>query len=137
MTPEQQQDMLNRLTKLETEKGTDAVIFSGIQKILADIQEKLDKAIVYNEKHDNLSRTVDELRKDYDLKKQQIDLGMGWLKGAFAVGGVTVAIISALMLFIAKDGMNTIKVQEGRINDIQHRTATLETRLNVANPKNP
>ncbi len=137
MTPEQQQDMLNRLTKLETEKGTDAVIFSGIQKILADIQEKLDKAIVYNEKHDNLSRTVDELRKDYDLKKQQIDLGMGWLKGAFAVGGVTVAIISALMLFIAKDGMNTIKVQEGRINDIQHQTDTLETRLNVANPKNP
>jgi len=137
MTPEQQQDMLNRLTKLETEKGTDAVIFSGIQKILADIQGKLDKAIVYNEKHDNLSRAVDELRKDYDLKKQQIDLGMGWLKGAFAVGGVTVAIISALMLFIAKDGMNTIKVQEGRINDIQHRTATLETRLNVANPKNP
>jgi len=137
MTPEQQQDMLNRLTKLETEKGTDAVIFSGIQKILADIQGKLDKAIVYNEKHDNLSRAVDELRKDYDLKKQQIDLGMGWLKGAFAVGGVTVAIISALMLFIAKDGMNTIKVQEGRINDIQHQTATLETRLNVANPKNP
>jgi len=137
MTPEQQQDMLNRLTKLETEKETDAVIFSGIQKILADIQGKLDKAIVYNEKHDNLSRAVDELRKDYDLKKQQIDLGMGWLKGAFAVGGVTVAIISALMLFIAKDGMNTIKVQEGRINDIQHQTATLETRLNVANPKNP
>lgn len=137
MTPEQQQDMLNRLTKLETEKGTDAVIFSGIQKILADIQGKLDKAIVYNEKHDNLSRTVDELRKDYDLKKQQIDLGMGWLKGAFAVGGVTVAIISALMLFIAKDGLNTIKVQEGRINDIQHQTDTLETRLNVANPKNP
>jgi len=137
MTPEQQQDMLNRLTKLETEKGTDAVIFSGIQKILSDIQGKLDKAIVYNEKHDNLSRTVDELRKDYDLKKQQIDLGMGWLKGAFAVGGVTVAIISALMLFIAKDGLNSIKAQEGRINDIQHRTGTLETRLNVGNPKSP
>lgn len=137
MTPEQQQDMLNRLTKLETEKGTDAVMFSGIQKILSDIQGKLDKAIVYNEKHDNLSRTVDELRKDYDLKKQQIDLGMGWLKGAFAVGGVTVAIISALMLFIAKDGLNSIKEQEGRINDIQHQTATLETRLNVGNPKSP
>lgn len=137
MTPEQQQDMLNRLTKLETEKETDAVMFSGIQKILADIQGKLDKAIVYNEKHDNLSRTVDELRKDYDLKKQQIDLGMGWLKGAFAVGGVTVAIISALMLFIAKDGLNSIKEQEGRINDIQHRTDTLETRLNVGNPKSP
>jgi hypothetical protein len=137
MTPEQQQDMLNRLTKLETEKGTDAVMFSGIQKILSDIQGKLDKAIVYNEKHDNLSRTVDELRKDYDLKKQQIDLGMGWLKGAFAVGGVTVAIISALMLFIAKDGLNSIKEQEGRINDIQHRTDTLETRLNVGNPKSP
>lgn len=137
MTPEQQQDMLNRLTKLETEKGTDAVMFSGIQKILSDIQGKLDKAIVYNEKHDNLSRTVDELRKDYDLKKQQIDLGMGWLKGAFAVGGVTVAIISALMLFIAKDGLNSIKAQEGRINDIQHQTGTLETRLNVGNPKSP
>lgn len=137
MTPEQQQDMLNRLTKLETEKETDAVMFSGIQKILSDIQGKLDKAIVYNEKHDNLSRTVDELRKDYDLKKQQIDLGMGWLKGAFAVGGVTVAIISALMLFIAKDGLNSIKEQEGRINDIQHRTDTLETRLNVGNPKSP
>lgn len=137
MTPEQQQDMLNRLTKLETEKETDAVMFSGIQKILADIQGKLDKAIVYNEKHDNLSRTVDELRKDYDLKKQQIDLGMGWLKGAFAVGGVTVAIISALMLFIAKDGLNSIKEQEGRINDIQHRTDTLETRLNGGNPKSP
>lgn len=137
MTPEQQQDMLNRLTKLETEKETDAVMFSGIQKILSDIQGKLDKAIVYNEKHDNLSRTVDELRKDYDLKKQQIDLGMGWLKGAFAVGGVTVAIISALMLFIAKDGLNSIKEQEGRINDIQHRTGTLETRLNVGNPKSP
>lgn len=137
MTPEQQQDMLNRLTKLETEKGTDAVIFSGIQKILADIQGKLDKAIVYNEKHDNLSRTVDELRKDYDLKKQQIDLGMGWLKGAFAVGGVTVAIISALMLFIAKNGLSTIKTQEGRIDDIQHQADALETRLNVNNPKNP
>jgi hypothetical protein len=137
MTPEQQQDMLNRLTKLETEKETDAVMFSGIQKILSDIQGKLDKAIVYNEKHDNLSRTVDELRKDYDLKKQQIDLGMGWLKGAFAVGGVTVAIISALMLFIAKDGLNSIKEQEGRINDIQHRTDTLETRLNGGNPKSP
>lgn len=137
MTPEQQQDMLNRLTRLETEKGTDAVMFSGIQKILSDIQGKLDKAIVYNEKHDNLSRTVDELRKDYDLKKQQIDLGMGWLKGAFAVGGVTVAIISALMLFIAKDGLNSIKTQEGRINDIQHQTDTLETRLNVGNPKSP
>ena len=137
MTPEQQQDMLNRLTKLETEKGTDAVMFSGIQKILSDIQGKLDKAIVYNEKHDNLSRTVDELRKDYDLKKQQIDLGMGWLKGAFAVGGVTVAVISALMLFIAKDGLNSIKAQEGRINDIQHQTATLETRMNVGNPKSP
>lgn len=137
MTPEQQQDMLNRLTKLETEKGTDAVIFSGIQKILADIQGKLDKAIVYNEKHDNLSRTVDELRKDYDLKKQQIDLGMGWLKGAFAVGGVTVAIISALTLVIVKDELNTIKTQEGRINDVQHQTDTLETRLNVANPKSP
>ena len=36
-------------------------MFSGIQKILSDIQGKLDKAIVYNEKHDNLSRTVDEL----------------------------------------------------------------------------
>ena len=137
MTPEQQQDMLNRLTKLETEKGTDAVMFSGIQKILSDIQGKLDKAIVYNEKHDNLSRTVDELRKDYDLKKQQIDLGMGWLKGAFAVGGVTVAVISALMLFIAKDGLNSIKEQEGRINDIQNQTATLETRMNVGNPKSP
>lgn len=137
MTPEQQQDMLNRLTKLETEKGTDAVMFSGIQKILSDIQGKLDKAIVYNEKHDNLSRTVDELRKDYDLKKQQIDLGMGWLKGAFAVGGVTVAVISALMLFIAKDGLNSIKAQEGRINDIQNQTATLETRLNAGNPKSP
>lgn len=137
MTPEQQQDMLNRLTKLETEKGTDAVMFSGIQKILSDIQGKLDKAIVYNEKHDNLSRTVDELRKDYDLKKQQIDLGMGWLKGAFAVGGVTVAVISALMLFIAKDGLNSIKEQEGRINDIQNQTATLETRLNAGNPKSP
>lgn len=137
MTPEQQQDMLSRLTKLETEKGTDAVIFSGIQKILADIQGKLDKAIVYNEKHDNLSRTVDELRKDYDLKKQQIDLGMGWLKGAFAVGGVTVAIISALMLFIVKDEWNTIKAQEGRIDDVQHQTDTLATRLNVANPKSP
>jgi hypothetical protein len=137
MTPEQQQDMLNRLTKLETEKETDAVMFSGIQKILSDIQGKLDKAIVYNEKHDNLSRTVDELRKDYDLKKQQIDLGMGWLKGAFAVGGVTVAIISALMLFIAKDGLNSIKEQEGRINDIQHQTDTLETRLNAGNPKSP
>lgn len=137
MTPEQQQDMLNRLTKLETEKGTDAVIFSGIQKILADIQGKLDKAIVYNEKHDNLSRTVDELRKDYDLKKQQIDLGMGWLKGAFAVGGVTVAIISALTLVIVKDELNTIKTQEGRINDVQHQTDTLETRLNVANPNSP
>lgn len=137
MTPEQQQDMLNRLTKLETEKETDAVMFSGIQKILSDIQGKLDKAIVYNEKHDNLSRTVDELRKDYDLKKQQIDLGMGWLKGAFAVGGVTVAVISALMLFIAKDGLNSIKEQEGRINDIQNQTATLETRMNVGNPKSP
>lgn len=137
MTPEQQQDMLNRLTKLETEKETDAVMFSGIQKILSDIQGKLDKAIVYNEKHDNLSRTVDELRKDYDLKKQQIDLGMGWLKGAFAVGGVTVAVISALMLFIAKDGLNSIKEQEGRINDIQNQTDTLETRMNVGNPKSP
>ena len=137
MTPEQQQDMLNRLTKLETEKETDAVMFSGIQKILSDIQGKLDKAIVYNEKHDNLSRTVDELRKDYDLKKQQIDLGMGWLKGAFAVGGVTVAVISALMLFIAKDGLNSIKAQEGRINDIQNQTATLETRLNAGTPKSP
>ena len=137
MTPEQQQDMLNRLTKLETEKEADAVMFSGIQKILSDIQGKLDKAIVYNEKHDNLSRTVDELRKDYDLKKQQIDLGMGWLKGAFAVGGVTVAVISALMLFIAKDGLNSIKEQEGRINDIQNQTATLETRLNAGNPKSP
>lgn len=137
MTPEQQQDMLNRLTRLETEKGTDAVMFSGIQKILSDIQGKLDKAIVYNEKHDNLSRTVDELRKDYDLKRQQIDLGMGWLRGAFTVGGVTMAIISALMLFIAKDGLNSIKEQEGRINDIQHQTDTLETRLNVGNPKSP
>ena len=43
MTPEQQQDILNRVTRLEAEKGTNDVVLSGIQKVLMDIQAKIDK----------------------------------------------------------------------------------------------
>ena len=137
MTPEQQQDILNRVTRLEAEKGTNDVVLNGIQKVLMDIQTKIDKAIVYNEKHDNLSKEVDKLREDYDKKKQQIDQGMGWLKGAFAVGGVTISIVVALGLFIAKDGLTNIKEHEGKISEVTQRIQVLEARMNVSNPKSP
>jgi len=137
MTPEQQQDILNRVTRLEAEKGTNDVVLNGIQKVLMDIQTKIDKAIVYNEKHDNLSKEVDKLREDYDKKKQQIDQGMGWLKGAFAVGGVTVSLVIALGIFIAKDGLVGIKDNAEKINDVQQKVQVLESRMNMANPKTP
>lgn len=137
MTPEQQQEILNRVTRLEAEKGTNDVVLNGIQKVLMDIQAKIDKAIVYNEKHDNLSKEVDKLRDDYDKKKQQIDQGLGWLKGAFAVGGVAMSIVIALGLFIAKDGLTNIKEHEGKIAEMQQRVQVIESRMNVANPKNP
>jgi len=137
MTPEQQQDILNRVTRLEAEKGTNDVVLNGIQKVLMDIQTKIDKAIVYNEKHDNLSKEVDKLREDYDKKKQQIDQGMGWLKGAFAVGGVTVSLVIALGIFIAKDGLVGIKDNAEKINDVQQKVQVLESRMNMGNPKMP
>lgn len=137
MTPEQQQDILNRVTRLEAEKGTNDIVLNGIQNVLMDIKAKIDKAIVYNEKHDNLSKEVDKLRDDYDKKKQQIDQGLGWLKGAFAVGGVAMSIVIALGLFIAKDGLTNIKEHEGKIAEITQRVQVMESRMNMNNPKMP
>lgn len=137
MTPEQQQDILNRVTRLEAEKGTNDIVLNGIQNVLMDIKAKIDKAIVYNEKHDNLSKEVDKLRDDYDKKKQQIDQGLGWLKGAFAVGGVAMSIVIALGLFIAKDGLTNIKEHEGKIAEITQRVHGMESRMNMNNPKMP
>lgn len=137
MTPEQHQDISNRIAKLEAEKGTSDVILSTIQKMLGEVMAKIDKALIYNEKHDNLSKEVETLRTDYAIKKQEIDRSIGWLKGAFATAGVTVAIIAALMMFIAKDGLTSIQTQDIRLQETTHKVERLETRLNYANPKSP
>lgn len=135
--PDEIRQLADRMTKLEAEKGTDKVLFEGINRALTVIQEKLDKAIVYNEKHDSLSREVDLLRKDYSERAKDIDTSLGFVRGALWAGVFFAATITSLSIWVAKDALTTLKEHQQRIDVLAKGQEVIQSRLNTWNPKQP
>lgn len=151
MTPEQMQSFQDRVAKLETNKATGDIVLESINTSLKVLQEsitsltaKVDKAMLYNEKHDQLSKEFDKMEKEFEEQRRDIDKGFGWVKGSLASAGVLVTIILAMAMYVAKDGLEGIKenskgIKENsmRIQGIEQYMDRVEARMNLSNPKQP
>lgn len=144
MSPEQIQSLNDRVAKLESDKAAEEVILENINNFLKTLQEgvsslnaKMDKSMLYNEKHDQLSKEFDKLEKEFEEQRRDIDKGFGWIKGSLASAGVLVTIILAMVMFVAKDGLEGIKENSMRVQGIEQQLERVEARINLANPKQP
>ena len=144
MTPEQIQSLNDRVAKLESDKAAEKVILENINNFLKTLQEgvsslnaKMDKSMLYNEKHDQLSKEFDKLEKEFEEQRRDIDKGFGWIKGSLASAGVLVTIILAMAMYVAKDGLEGIKENSMRIQGIEQDMDRVEARMSLSNPKQP
>lgn len=144
MTPEQMRSFQDRVAKLETNIATEDIVLESINTSLKVLQEsitsltaKVDKAMLYNEKHDQLSKEFDKMEKEFEEQRRDIDKGFGWIKGSLASAGVLVTIILAMAMYVAKDGLERIEENSMRIQGIEQHMDRVEARMNLSNPKQP
>lgn len=115
-----------RIGKIETDVAVINTKIDGISQSLHGINASLEKQteilgrfLAYQQRQDHLEEKVGELVKDYRESKERLTAGMGWLKGAIAVGTIALAVGQGIGAYLVKEKVGLLEDLQGKVNRIE------------------